>query len=169
MVKSHWQFNFSSKFFGSSFTSSLLFGFDKKYLSSVWLVFGHLLCGNNNCEKKSGGFWDAEDDCCEQPCSSTRPCVEGSGPCQQDSDCAQSWMVCSATCLDRAVFPAAKFPNNSITMGFDGSEKCCHRRCHKAKEEMICEVNQVGCRADPDCKPGLFCDLSITVQNSGKW
>ena len=122
------------------------------------LYFGHLVCGDNNCNAKSGGLWDPEDDCCEQRCSSTRPCAEGSGPCQQDSDCARPWMACSRTCLDRAVFPTAKYPNNSITMGFDGTEKCCHRRCNQANE-MICDVDQVGCRVDADCKPGLFCNL----------
>ena len=67
-------------------------------------------------------------------------------------------MVCSATCLDRATFPADKFPNNSITMGFDGTEKCCDRRCNQA-DDRICNVDEVGCRVDADCKTGLFCDL----------
>ena len=44
-------------------------------------------------------------------------------------------------------------------MGFDGTEKCCHRRCNQAKNDMICDVDEVGCRVDADCKTGLFCDL----------
>ena len=34
-----------------------------------------------------GGLWDAEDDCCEPPCTPDHPCAEGEGHCEVDADC----------------------------------------------------------------------------------
>ena len=34
-----------------------------------------------------GGLWDAEDDCCEPPCTPEHPCAEGEGHCEIDADC----------------------------------------------------------------------------------
>ena len=35
----------------------------------------------------TGGLWDAEDDCCEPPCTPDHPCAEEEGHCEVDADC----------------------------------------------------------------------------------
>ena len=41
---------------------------------------GLLECGSNNCVTefgKTGGLWDAGDDCCQKKCTVDRPCAVG--------------------------------------------------------------------------------------------
>jgi hypothetical protein len=82
---------------------------------------GHgLVCGTNNCltlglPNRSGGLWDASDDCCERQCTTEHPCPQGGGDCNIDSDCQRpTWQKCQADiCLNSNYFLMAQFPNNT--------------------------------------------------------
>ena len=84
---------------------------------------GVSVCGQDNCELKSGGRWDETDDCCERRCSASQPCAEGQGHCESDQDCAKpGWARCGDNlCLNSQYFPLAKYPNNTAWFGFTSS------------------------------------------------
>ena len=122
---------------------------------------GLLVCGKDNCGG-SGGLWDGTDDCCEKKCTEDHPCRVGEGPCEVDTDCENhGWTKCGNNkCLNSAYFPPQKYPNNSLTFGFKGSDNCCHRVCNK--NYNVCPVNTVGCLLDEDCLAGTKCNTLVT-------
>ena len=92
-------------------------------LISVLCLQGVHVCGQDNCDLKSGGRWDDTDDCCERRCSASQPCAEGQGHCESDQDCARpGWARCGDNlCLNSQYFPLAQYPNNSAWFGFTSS------------------------------------------------
>ena len=73
---------------------------------------GVLECGNNNCPIKTGGYWDEEDDCCQERCSSDRQCEQGWGPCTDSTQCKGSengYNICSNYCLGTPVTSLCTF------------------------------------------------------------
>lgn len=124
---------------------------------------GVSICGKDNCPIKSGGRWDAEDDCCERRCTPDHPCNEGEGHCESDSDCIKpGWAKCgNDLCLNTQYFPTAKYPNNSAWFGFTGSDNCCYRVCNK--DYYRCGNGIAGCKTNEDCNDGHYCDTDMPL------
>ncbi|XP_023343984.1 fibrillin-2 [Eurytemora carolleeae] len=123
---------------------------------------GMLKCGNNNCVQNwgEGGLWDAEDDCCEPPCTPNHPCAEGEGYCEADADCQNpGWLKCgNDLCIDSTYFPSNLFPEHSLTF-YKPTDNCCYRVCNKRYK--VCGHNEVGCLNDEDCTTGLYCKKDV--------
>ncbi|XP_023321785.1 latent-transforming growth factor beta-binding protein 2 [Eurytemora carolleeae] len=128
-----------------------------------------------------GGLWDAEDDCCEPPCTPDHPCAEGEGHCEFDADCQctsdhpcaegeghsevdadcqnPGWLKCGNDfCVHNTYFPSHLFPKHSLTF-YQATDNCCYRVCNKRYN--VCGHNAVGCLNDEDCSAGLYCKKDV--------
>ncbi|XP_023348690.1 latent-transforming growth factor beta-binding protein 1-like [Eurytemora carolleeae] len=123
---------------------------------------GTLKCGNNNCVQHwgEGGLWDAEDDCCEPPCTPDHPCAEGEGHCEIDADCQNPGLLKCGNdlCIHSTYFPSHLFPEHSLTF-YQATDNCCYRVCNK--RYRVCGHNEVGCLNDDDCATGLYCKKDV--------